>query len=405
MKEKASLKLFWCLFFVYIANVIGKTSFSAATVALVSERVLTKTQAGLISGLFWICYGTGQFIGGFIVNRVRPYLLLKIGVLSSMTANLLMTFEDDYFLMLFIWGVSGLLQFGLWPAILRLVSTEMIEKQRAMTMTRFGYCYCLGSVVSYLLTTLLLKIGTYHSIFICCTLIVGLSYLAVEYASRKLSGILRPKEPVALVSSQKKGKFTWSIVWSSCFAFFCVMMVFRSILDTGIKNWMPTILMETYGASPSFTSLLSVVLLLTNLLGVTVAETLYAKKRHDELGTLRVIYLILMPLVFLLLGFEHLSIYLTTILMTGVTMLVYGSNPMIALHYPIRFQKWSLVATSGAIINGFASIGNMIATYGSGYVADHFGWNTLLYIWGVMVVVFVLITIFLIPTWKKFRGK
>lgn len=40
--EKASLKLFRCLFFVYVANVIGKTSFSAATVALVSEKVLTK---------------------------------------------------------------------------------------------------------------------------------------------------------------------------------------------------------------------------------------------------------------------------------------------------------------------------------------------------------------------------
>lgn len=108
---------------------------------------------------------------------------------------------------------------------------------------------------------------------------------------------------------------------------------------------------------------------------------------------------------FLLLGFEHLSIYLTTILMTGVTMLVYGSTTMISMHYPIRFQKWGLVASSGAIINGFSSIGNMIATYGSGYVADQFGWNTLLFIWGAIVVVFVLMTIFLIPTWKKFRGK
>ena len=53
-KEKASSKLFWNLFFIYTANIIGKTSFSAATAALVSEEILTKTEAGIIGGGFWL---------------------------------------------------------------------------------------------------------------------------------------------------------------------------------------------------------------------------------------------------------------------------------------------------------------------------------------------------------------
>ena len=45
-KEDASKRLFLCLFIVYIINVFGKIAFSAVTVELVSDGILTKTQAG-----------------------------------------------------------------------------------------------------------------------------------------------------------------------------------------------------------------------------------------------------------------------------------------------------------------------------------------------------------------------
>ena len=52
MREKASSRLFISLFVIYTIHIIGKTSFSAATVGLVDEAILTKTQAGLISGAY-----------------------------------------------------------------------------------------------------------------------------------------------------------------------------------------------------------------------------------------------------------------------------------------------------------------------------------------------------------------
>ena len=65
-KQKASTQLFWCLFFVYTINIIGKTSFSAAIVALIDASILTKTEAGLISCVFWLLYAVGQFAGGLL---------------------------------------------------------------------------------------------------------------------------------------------------------------------------------------------------------------------------------------------------------------------------------------------------------------------------------------------------
>lgn len=108
-KEKVSSILFWCLFFIYIVNIVGKTSFSAATVALIDENILTKTQVGLISGAFWLLYAIGQFFGGFVADKTNPYVLIQSTIISSMLANFLLAFENRFIFMFIIWGLNGIL--------------------------------------------------------------------------------------------------------------------------------------------------------------------------------------------------------------------------------------------------------------------------------------------------------
>lgn len=298
-KEKASFKLFLCLFFIYTINVLGKTSFSAATVALVDDAILTKTEAGIISGVFWLLYVAGQFAGGFLTDKISPYLLIEITIVISTIANLTLGFSDSYVLMLIVWSIDGILQFGLWPSILKLVSTEIIPKQRMM----------------------------------------------------------------------------------------------------------PTIMLETYGASPSFTSLLSVGLLITNIFGVVLTTYVYHKVKCDELVTLRILYVAIVPMLLLLLNFRNMNIYIATILMSGVTILIYGSAQILLMNYPGRFHLWGLTATVGGIINCFAAFGNVIATYGSGFIADNWGWDAIIVFWNVLILLFVVITIAIIPIWKEFRRR
>ena len=90
IKEKASIKLFLCLFFIYTMNTFGKIAFPAVTAALIKESILTKTQAGFISGAFWFVYAVGQFFGGSLVSKFSPTLFIKLGIISSVAANFLL---------------------------------------------------------------------------------------------------------------------------------------------------------------------------------------------------------------------------------------------------------------------------------------------------------------------------
>lgn len=404
-KQKASLQLFWCLFFVYTINIIGKTSFSAATVALIDEAVLTKTQAGLISGVFWLLYAVGQFAGGFVTNKLSCYTMINITIVGSAVSNLMMAFTEEYMLMLIAWSFGGIIQFGMWPAILKLISTEIVASQRTSVMGRLAFCYCLGSILSYIFTAVILATLSWRYIFICCGIITGISILGSLYAGQRLSPILREQETQTETVSRKKGKLTWDIVWKSELIFFCMLMLIKGIADTGIKNWMPTIMMETYGASPSYTSLLSVALLFTNIFGVVLCTKIYDRVRCDELITLRILYILIVPMLLLLLNFANMNIYITTVLMSGITISIYGSGQILQMNYPGRFQIWGLTAAVGGIVNCFAAFGNVIATYGSGFIADHFGWNAMIIIWNVLIILFVMLTILMIPKWKKFRRR
>ena len=183
------------------------------------------------------------------------------------------------------------------------------------------------------------------------------------------------------------------------------MGIIKSIAEQGIKNWLPTIMLETYNASPSFTSLLSVGLLAINLLGVFVAGYIYHQFKCDELKTLRILYVICVPLFLIALNFKNMNIYIFTILMSVITMLLYGSSQIITIQYPGRFHCWGLTVTVGGIVNSFVCIGIMIGSYGSGYVADHYSWDTMIGIWNILIIIFVVITFLIIPIWKQFRRK
>lgn len=405
MREKVSSKLFISLFVIYTVHIIGKTSFSAATVGLVDEAILTKTQAGLISGAYWLLYAVGQFAGGFVVNKISPYLLINLSIVTSAVANISLAFTENYLIMFVIWGLSGLLQFGLWPAILKLLSTEIVAKQRSSAMFRISFCYCIGSIMSYILTAAVLAKWSWRLIFILCGVVGACSILFALYAEHRLSPLLREEEESREIAKREKGQLTSELVYRSGLILFCVLMVIKAVADSGIKSWMPTIMMETYGASPSYTSLLSVVLLVTNMLGVLITAFIYEKTKSDELTTLRVLYVAIIPMMLLLLNLKHLNVLIVTILMSGITILVYGSGQILTLNYPGRFHKWGLTATVGGIINCFAAIGNVIASYGGGFIADHFGWNTMIVVWNLLIIVFVILTIYMIPTWKKFRWK
>ena len=396
-------RLLLCIFAVYIVNVISKTSFSAATVALVSQEILTKTQAGLVGGAFWLIYAVGQFSGGFAVKKMSPYLMIAITIIGSAIANIAMPCFESFVPMIIIWSVNGICQFGMWPAILSIVSTEIDSRYQVKTMSILSYCYCIGSVISYALTALVFMMFSWKTLFVICGIVVSLSIIPLVIIKRNASSKLFTVVSENNIKEEtEKSELTSNIVLKSGFVLICILMFIKSMTDIGIKNWMPTIMTESFGVTPAFTTLLSVFMLIINAFGVVLCTYIYKKAKNNEIYSLSVIFLIAVPVMLLWINIDNLSIYVATLLISAVTILFYASGQLLQMNYPLRFKSYGLAATVGGIINCFSALGNVAATYGCGFVADKFGWNVMIYLWNLLVISGAIITIILIPVWNRF---
>ena len=96
-------------------------------VYIVDEGFMTKFQTGVISSVFWLTYAIMQIVGGVVVDKWKPEHFITIGMIGSGVANLLIYFfYENYIATLIIWSLNAVIQFGVWPAVFKIMSTMLI---------------------------------------------------------------------------------------------------------------------------------------------------------------------------------------------------------------------------------------------------------------------------------------
>ena len=143
--------------------------------------------------------------------------------------------------------------------------------------------------------------------------------------------------------------------------------------------------------------------LVISLLGIALGAFVYARLKGDELPSLLIVMVPLLPIMLILNYLSILSVSIVIVLLFGATLLLAAASARISLNYPIRYQDVGLTATIGAIMNCMSTGGMAIATYGGGYVADRFGWNAVILMWTILIALFLVVAVSLIPIWNRFK--
>ena len=144
--NRTAMFLFLLCWSAYFTSYIGRLNYSSAMTAMIQEEILTKSQAGFISMVYFFAYGIGQLCNGLLGDRMHPGKMIFTGLSIAALMNLLMGFTGQFFLMAVIWGINGYAQAMIWPPIIRIFA-EMLEKERKMK-------YCIDIVSSQVVGTL-----------------------------------------------------------------------------------------------------------------------------------------------------------------------------------------------------------------------------------------------------------
>lgn len=393
--DRTALTLFLLCWGAYFTSYIGRLNYSSAMTAMIQEHVLTKSQAGFISMVYFFAYGIGQLCNGILGDRMHPGKMISAGLFLAALMNLLMGFTGQFFLMAAIWGCNGYAQAMIWPPIIRIFA-EMLEKERKMK-----YCVdivssqVVGTLASYLIAAGVMWLFGWKAVFAAAALCLAVM-TAVWTAGFKKVENKTGLETAAHTDSGQDGQADLpenlqQEINEPCrfsqLLFGCGLLtvlfpvVIHGMLKDGVTTWVPTYITETFLTSPSFSILVTTVLPILNLTGAYAARAVYRRCREHEILSAAVFFAAATAALCGLWAGKGISILLTVLLFAVTTASMMAVNTLFVNMLPLRFERLGRVSTVSGFLNSAAYLGTAVSTFTIGIMVERLGWDITIASW------------------------
>lgn len=424
---RTAMALFLLCWAAYFTSYIGRLNYSSAMTAMIQEEILTKSQAGFISMVYFFAYGIGQLCNGLLGDRMHPGKMIFTGLSAAALMNLLMGFTGQFLLMSVIWGINGYAQAMIWPPIIRIFA-EMLEKERKMK-----YCVdivssqVVGTLASYLIAAGVMWLFGWKAVFaaaaVCLAVMAAVWTVGFgriergEKEGRRIAapdengqdcgkesgsrqgcgdeiggrqncgdeiGDRRERKPGGAGSRAGREKnFSYVLLHCGLLAVLFPVVI-HGMLKDGVTTWVPTYITETFLTSPSFSILMTTVLPVLNLTGAYAAKYIYGKCKEHEVQASAVFFVAATAALCGLWIGKGISIVLTVLLFAVTTAAMMAVNTLFVNMLPLRFEKMGRVSTVSGFLNSAAYLGTAVSTFTIGVMVEKMGWNVTIGSWVVL---------------------
>ena len=398
----ASIYLLSLLFFLYSAVYMSKSIFTSAMAAIVETGVMTKSQTGAISAAYWLFYAVFQIPGGMAADKFKPVHLITLGMVGAIVANLVIYFFPIYEVIMAAWIFNAIIQFGLWPGIFKIATTQLRPNLRnaGMFWLVFGTTFGLGaslmvaSFMTHWLQNFLVCVGI-MAVFLAVWLV---SYPVLEKKMIEAEVPL-PKMPAGATPAN----VGWKEMMKTGLWGLAITAFLRTMVENGLKMLTPVMLMESYGGLPAAISTrLSVILALFGFLGAVLLKYFQKYVTDNEAKGISIILVLVIPLLGVVSLVGKLNYWWILGLLCAVLMFSGCIGPLSNSFCAGRFVKWGKSGTVAGFNNALAALGNVGASYGLTLIAEAASWNVVIWVCFGTLVVTVIMCVLIIKPWTKF---
>lgn len=414
MKKQSEIRflflLCWCSYF---CAYIGRLNYSAALTDMIQSEGFGKGEVGLIGTAFFFAYGAGQFVSGFLGDRLPAKWLVFTGLGCSGVCNLLMAQGQNIGFMIGVWCVNGLVQALIWSPMLRLVTDYCKAEVRSKLCAALNSAVPVGTMAAYGITAVVLGISGWRSVFLLggvCLLVMSLVWLSgITRVERTVPAQEKQTQVSSQVRQQKAdvgtdAKLGEILVQSGLIMLLAALLV-QGALKDGVTTWIPVYIQETYGVSPILAVAGTMVIPLCNLFGVWVAAFACRHIERNEIAVSAGFFAIcaVALMVLWLSSGRSMAASMGMLALSTTTMMTV--NTMLTAVLPSCFGSVGKASSMSGLLNSAVYSGGAVSAYGIGSLAGYFGWTTTILIWAVMAAVAFLICCLAARKWGTHRKK
>lgn len=401
-----SVLLFVFIWIMYAVVYMTKNCYTAAMAGIVENGIMTKSETGLIAACFYLSYAPFQVIGGKLADKYPPEVLLIIGLAGAAVSNLLIYLNQNYIFMLIVWTFNGAIQFGIWPGVFKIVSSNLERAYRKKAIFLISLSSSSGMALAFI-TAAFIKDWRNNFLLSAILLFFFTAATAIVYyfINKKVHFTEEPVDNIPSVAQTATvtNVSTKKVLFGAGLAFLLIPFVITDLVSLGVKNFAPTMLMESYDAiSPMIGNFLNVFLIIAGVLGTFLVKFIYPRFVKEELSGVRNIGFISLPLLALCI---FVGMIPSTLTVVSLCIISVCSAIMATLrsYYSASFAKYGKNGEVAGIVNACSSLGVVVQTYGLSKVADAYNWSTVFSVITTLWVIFLVVTSLVLPLWKKFK--
>lgn len=404
--RKSSRRFFVFLWLLYAIVYMTKNCYNGAMASIVSEGILTKSQTGFITSMFYVVYTPLQIVGGLASDRFSPQRIIKFGLLGGAIANTIIFFNQSYYVMLAAWIFNGMVQFGIWPSLFKIISTQLVRSDRKAMTFFISFASTSGLVFSYLVAAI---VSNWKYNFAISAILLLVFAVTLHLLDRIISPKMKwdkaepiPENSENAANRPKTDKSLFKLFSESGFFFLLIGVVIAIVVSQSRTSLAPIMLVENYNnVSPSMGNILNIVLIVSGILGTIIAGKICFSVKN-ELFAMVVVYAIMIPFLMVcsLIGSAPVPVIVAALSVVACLESIATLNRS---YYNMSFVKYGKSGTAAGILNAGASFSFVIAGYVVPRIVEKYSWNAMVKLWPVMIAV-TLITISLaVKRYKRFK--
>ena len=411
MKETVAISsrakgITWAFTLVYFASYLLRINFAVMIVKICSEMSLPKSSLAVVVTTLTIAYGIGQVLSGLLGDKLKPQLMLTVGIGVAIVCNVAMFFAQAVSLMAVVWCVNGFAHAMLWPPMVRMMSTYLHDSEYSYAVVRVSCGSSIATILLYLGCPVLLKLTDWRTIMLICATVGALVWLFWVLISPRLlnHGAVLPS------ADGDQNKKAQNVIPLPRFVFLPIVLIMlgiilQGILRDGVTNWMPSFLNETFGMPEENAIFSTVILAIFSMVSFVFFDFIQRKFFQNEVFCAAMIYVLAAVGAGVLYAVNLLggSVVFSMLLMAVIVACMHGINLMLISVVPKRFLRTGKVSTFSGILNACTYVGASLSTYGFAALAERFGWNFTILMWVIVSVSGIVVCLLAAPIWRRFR--
>jgi OPA family sugar phosphate sensor protein UhpC-like MFS transporter len=411
-------RIFAITWLAYAGFYLTRKSFSVAKIGLeqAPRILLTKSQMGLIDGLYLAAYAIGQFIWGILGDRLGTRKVILVGMFVSIIAGLAMGASSTVLLLGGFFFIQGLCQSSGWAPLAKNLSYFFSQKERGVVMGWWCTNYAVGGLIASPFAGYCADYfgGNWRYAFYgpAATLfVIWVLFLLLQKNRPEDVGLPTIEEhhheKEAVIAAGEAGEqepeASWKpiievlknrVVWILGLVYFCLKPSRYAILF-----WAPMYIKEHLGTGMTESAIISVCFELGGPVGVVfggyVSDRIFGSRRMP------ISVLALFALGAMLLVFDRLAGYHSKLLIAGllfaIGFLLYIPDSLVSGTAAVDFGTKKGASTASGFINGCGSVAAVFGGALPGWVSQNYGWG---WLFGILAGSVCVAGIVLLPLWN-----